>query len=311
MALAVADAQTSLAPAPSRFVVGQSINSGYGMRRSCDYYELIAVGPNAAGSMVEQILLSPAADRCPRAIIGEVTRVSSPSSVYEFLEGKNPCAIAEQDLRRELNGCKNCARSANPTAILQLQCGTRPTRIRIYSVWVDPSEPGPRTSQRTSWGTRLLGRLNEALASTPLQRIHYAPRHPDETVQPVSAEFTDGIARGEYDQLFRDAPKMSELLRAARNATPWAGPTLTVTISPQPVSRATLNRLPILANGVVEIAFEVGSDGTATSLSLISGHPMLVPEALEIMKTLQFPTQEAGKGHITLEFKTNCPAPKR
>src|SRR5271170_7779509 len=89
----------TLVPMPSEFVIGR--NTFFDFGPPFNYYEVLVVRPEANGSSVVRIMLTPAADECYTPAKIEVATATLDESVQAMLGSTNPCAIPEKELLRE------------------------------------------------------------------------------------------------------------------------------------------------------------------------------------------------------------------
>jgi TonB family protein len=281
-----------------------------------DFYEVILVRPAPSGSVIQRILLTPAGNACVQPAKVETTSVTLQESVAELLGTANPCTIPEKELRRELKRCKKCMVFSGQNVTMQAKCGEQTRIIRSDILDRDLFDPAANTPTHTSWTMRLLSRLDRALGPGVMDKPAFFVADEDKSPVPNSNSDTfREIAAGKYDQLFPGtSDKPSALYREAQNQPPPPSVTLTsVSVQPEVYPLPTYPLLAKLARieGPVQVDMHVGSDGRVESVSVKSGHPMLIEPVKQAIKGWRFP-QSAGEQDVqaTVLFASNCTAEK-
>jgi len=314
---AVVHAARQTTPAvPDRFTIGRHTFIDVGPPN--DYYEVLLVTPNAGGSLVTKVTLTPVIDICFMPAKIEMISGSLPSSPRDLLGSVNPCAIPEKELRSELKRCKNCLVFSGADVALQVQCGDQTRVVRSRVLDKDMFDPNPHTPDHTSWTMQLLGRLDQAVGPGVLDQPIFPALANDRT--PVQSEASPAmlqdISAGKYDPLFRDAPdKPSDLYRAAQVRPVIPTVRLESSTPFQPLS-FTLPKYPAIprvahVQGAVSVSFEVNAKGGVTDVSFESGPPLLRPSVKDAVSSWTFPEGAFNKQvRATIVFDLNCPEDK-
>src|SRR3954471_13839913 len=88
------------APPPTTFALARHTFIDVGP--PFDFYELFVVQPAASGASVQRITVTPPGDSCTQPATLKIASTSVEKSVASLMGNKNPCAIPEKELRREL-----------------------------------------------------------------------------------------------------------------------------------------------------------------------------------------------------------------
>ncbi len=301
---------------PDHFLIGR--RTFFDIGPPFEFYEVFSVRSAGSGTLVERITITPPGDACTQPATIQVASVPASEAVADLLGGTNPCTIPEKDLRREIKRCKKCLIFSGADITMQVQCGDRSRRIRMDVLDRDMFDPHPGTPEHTSWTMGLLGRLDQALGNSVMQRPIFAVVEPPEA--PVQGSkpnaMLEDLEQGKFDTLFDTGfQKPSELFRQAQ--TPVRPSVNLINSSPfRPISY-TLPSYPAIARvahvgGQVTFTTEIGSDGSASHLRFLAGH-VLLRKAIEVAVTdWKFPAEAAGKEiQVGIEFKTNCASAQR
>lgn len=148
---------------PDRFLVARHTFIDVGPPN--DFYEIISVRGTANGTTVERVTLTPAGDACMQPPTVEMAASSLPDPVSVVLEGRNPCAIPDKALRKELKRRKRGLVFSGAEISMHVQCGGRERIIRADVLDRDMFDPNAATPETTSWTMRLLTRLDKPFPS--------------------------------------------------------------------------------------------------------------------------------------------------
>ncbi|MGA9353043.1 MAG: energy transducer TonB [Terriglobales bacterium] len=278
-----------------------------------DFYEIISVHGTSAGTTVEKVTLTPSGDGCiqPPKIEMEASAISDPVRVV--LEGRDPCAIPERALRRELKRRKQGLVFSGAEISMHVQCGGKERTIRADVLDRDIFDPNAGTPENTSWTMRLLARLDKAFPSGVLDRPTFAS-----STEPAGTAALDGnvaraLASEEYDDLFVGAPdRPSDLYRASQIQPPLSEVLLRSSEPFQPENFIRPGYPPIARlariEGAVVVTFQVDANGGVTDTQFESGHPMLRAAVEKAVSEWKFPKEAANhRIKATIDFRTNCP----
>jgi hypothetical protein len=151
----------SLPPVPDRFLIARHTFIDVGPPN--DFYEIISVHGASTGTTVEKVTLTPAGDACvqPPTVEMAASAISDPVSVV--LEGRNPCAIPDKALRKELKRRKQGLAFSGAEISMHVQCGGKERIIRADVLDRDMFDPNTATPENTSWTMRLLTRFGQGV----------------------------------------------------------------------------------------------------------------------------------------------------
>lgn len=318
-------------PMPTEFEIGRHTYFDFGP--PTDYYELFVVRSRADGTTAERITLTPYASCLAPAKI-EVAHATFSDSVAALLGNRNPCGIPERDLRRERKRCKHCMNFSGADIAMQVPCGTGNRLIRSDVLERDWFDPSAHTPKQTSWAMNFLGKLDEALGPTVMDKpavstpILGSPS--DSQPSPLSLLAADvpifqELAAGKYDALFSGPDKASELYRAAQNPPP--APTIELVSSkPYMPDSFLLPPYPLIArlagiDALVSFATRIDANGSPVQavnyipnqepqadLTFENGAPYLQPAIRATVAKWHFPKDAIGQQvHVVLRFTSNCP----
>jgi len=281
-----------------------------------DFYEIYLIRTDGQSSAVERITLTPHGGSCMVPAKFERTAALVREPIVSLLEGKNPCAIPEKELRREMKRCKKCLVFSGAVTTMEVQCGPQDRVIRSLVLDKDWFDSAPGTPQNTSRTMRLLSRLDDALGSNVMDRPAFSSflTASEQTAPaPIDSETLSDISSGKYDALFQGAPeKPSDIYLAARRAIP----TPDIKVEIESPARPEIRPAPIypplarLAHieGKVVLRFRIDSDGNVANLTTVSGHPMLRGSAENAVKSWKFRREDADHDvDVTVDFIANCP----
>lgn len=280
-----------------------------------DFYELLFVRSIPSGSSIEKITLIPATDQCFSPAKVELAKGTLPEPIAALLSQRDPCAIPEKELHRELKRCKNCLVFSGEKIAMQVGCGGRTRIIRSDILDRDMFDSAPKTPKQTSWTMGLLARIDQAVGPGVWDRPIFSTENASEKEVPaINSEHLEEIAAGKYDQFFKDAPdKPSDLYRAAqvRPALPTVHLLSSTPFAPERFVTPPYPPLAKLAHveGIVSFTININEDGSTKDFSVESGHPILRPAVHEAADQWKFSKDTAGqKIHAAVEFALNCPA---
>src|ERR1017187_4114557 len=161
---------------PDRLLLGRRTFFDFGP--PFNFYEVLSVRSTDRGALIERITVTPSADACTLSATVETTTASVNETIADLLGKTNPCSLPEKELRRELKRCKRCLVFSGADVVMQVQCGDQSRRIRMDILDRDMFDPHPTTPEHTSWTMALLGRLDQALGTSVMQRPMFAVSEP-------------------------------------------------------------------------------------------------------------------------------------
>jgi TonB family protein len=302
----------SLPPGPDRFLIARHTFIDVGPPN--DFYEIISVHGASTGTTVEKVTLTPAGDACvqPPTVEMAASAISDPVSVV--LEGRNPCAIPDKALRKELKRRKQGLVFSGAEISMHVQCGGKERIIRADVLDRDTFDPNTATPENTSWTMRLLTRLDRAFPNGVLDRPMFGGLTEPAGDTVLHGNTARALASGEYDRLFVGAPdRPSDLYRASQTQPPAPEVRLRSSepFQPENFVRPGYPPLARLARieGAVVVTFQVDANGGVTDTEFESGHPMFRATVEKAVSEWKF-QKEAADHRIkaTIDFRTNCPS---
>lgn len=298
---------------PNELVIGRHPFFDFGP--PFNYYELILVRPGAAGSSVERVTLTPAADSCFHLAKVEIANASLKESVHELLGQTKPCAISDKKLRNELKRRKKGLVFSGADVFLQVQCQGKTRVIRADILDRDMFDAAPKTPEYTSWTMRLLERIDKAVGPGVMEQPIFRDFGAEKpSVQGTKSDALEDIKIGKYDALFQGAPdRPSDLYRLAltKSAIPNAQLVSSTPFEPDvfvepkypPIAKAAR------VEGSVVFRFKIDANGNTVGLSFDSGPVMLQGAVKDAVNGWKFYKATDGQEiQATVAFKLNCPA---
>jgi TonB family protein len=302
-------AQKNVTPVPEQFEIGRRTFLDFGP--PFDFYEILIVRPNADGSAVERILLTPPGYQCFAHAKVESAHATINETVKALLGPKNPCAISGKELARERRRCKKCAVFSGVDVVMQVRCGEQTRLIRSAILDKDMFDPAAKTPEHTSWTMHLLALMDQAVGPGVMDKPMFSVGEPEE--RPVSeTQSLRDVADGKYDHLFPNGPdKPSDLFRAAQVPPPVPKIRLvdSAPVAPDVFVPPAYPRIARIANvqGTVTFTVQVDPEGAASNLMLTSGHPLLQTAVQDVIASWKFPKSAAGEYvRASIEFQLNC-----
>lgn len=295
---------------PDKLVIAQRTFFDFGPPN--DFYELISVTRARDGLDVERLLVTPEGQACvqPAKVESRVAEVHE--SMESFLHGKNPCAIPEKDLHRELKRCKHCLTFSGMNVTMLASCAGKERQIRMDILDRDLFDPRAGTPENTSWTMQVLGEIDKATGPAAMDQPIFATGTQTQIASLPQTELFHTLRDGRYDGLFNNDATLTEALSEAEE-TPPPPPTIElVEAAPFSPSEARMPKLypPIgrLAHveGVVTLQLEIDASGKI-NIKSAEGPKMLQGVASGAIAQWTFP--EAALGHseeVKMQFKLNC-----
>jgi TonB family protein len=297
---------------PDRFLIARHTFIDVGPPN--DFYEIISVRGTSSGTTIERVTLTPAGDACIQPPTVEMVSSPIPDTVSIVLEGRNPCAIPDKALRKELKRRKQGLVFSGAEISMHVQCGAKERIIRADVLDRDMFDPNAATPENTSWTMRLLTRLDKVFPSGVLYRPMFGGLTEPTGAAVPSGDAAKALASGEYDRLFAGAPdRPSDLYRASQIGPPAPVVLLRSSVPFQP-EKFVLPGYPPLARlarieGAVVVTFQVDANGGVRDSQFESGHPMLRPTVTNAVSAWKYPKEAADhRVKATIDFKTNCPS---
>ena len=300
---------------PDRFLIARHTFIDVGPPN--DFYEIISARGTSTGTTVEKITLTPAGDACIQPPTVEMAASAIPDPVSVVLEGRNPCAISDKAMRKELKRRKQGLVFSGAEISMHVQCGEKERIIRADVLDRDMFDSNAATPENTSWTMRLLTRLDKVFPNGVLDRPMFAASTETTVATVPSEDAARALASGEYDRLFAGAPdRPSDLYRASQIPPPAPDVRLRSSEPFKPDKFVPPGYPPIARlariEGAVVVTFQIDAKGGVTDTQFESGHPMLRPTVTNAVSEWKFPKEAADhRIKATIDFKTNCPSKAR
>ena len=277
-----------------------------------DYYDLTQITEISDGLALDQVLVTPHGQACLQPATIEERSVVLHETMSELLEGRNPCAIPEKDLHREIKRCKKCLVFSGVNLTMEATCSGKDRQLRMDILDRDIYDNRTATPTNTSWSMRVLSTLNDSLGpgSEAKPRFQMSPTasHAVPNTPLVSA-----IRGGRYDDLFGNDSGVSKIVDEASQAPPSPPSVAIESVTPSPIS-PDLPKYPPIARaarveGLVHARFEVTAEGKAQGIVFQDeAHLKMLEGAVsEAVSKWNFPELTWGKsGALAIRFALNC-----
>jgi hypothetical protein len=283
-----------------------------------DFYEILRVVPSANQLSIERALITPQGMSCLQPARIEIASGILQESMEGLLQSKNPCAIAEKELRRERARCKNCIVFSGVNVTMQMNCGGKDRQIGMDILDRDLFGFAPGTPSSTSWSMAVLQKLDAALPPGVMDRPIFSVETAHSEDVPVD-DLTDRILNGSFDPLFGTHVKVSAIAQDAAKGHPPPSVQIEYVSPVAPISVELPKYPPIAgfarAEGLVEVTFDVDLDGVIRNISFPgeSRLRLLQPTVSESLFKWKFPQAAWGKRETaTIRFQLNCnPTPPK
>jgi TonB family protein len=278
-----------------------------------NYYDLIQIKNDAPGLVLNQVLIRPHGDACTQPANVEERTVILHKPMAELLQGRNPCAIPEKELHRELKRCKKCLVFSGVDVTMQARCGGTDRILRMDILDRDIYDRRTQTPSNTSWTMNLLSQLNDVLGpgseDKPIFQTEPAEHHKVPDTVLVRA-----IGEGKFDELFGPQAGVSKVVQEAGQAPPPPPSVEIESIAPiGPISPKMPVYPPIAkaarVEGLVNVTFEISSNGKTQNIVVVDGPKMLQLAVVEGLSDWSFPQSAWGSsGRAAIRFRRNCTA---
>ncbi len=278
-----------------------------------DFYEILSLKDEGSSTRVERILVTPAGNACiqPPTVETNVAKISE--SLFQVMQGKNPCDIPEKALRRELKRCKHCLHFSGVNITLSVSCRNGDRQIRADILDRDLFDRSAKTPQDTSWTTAVLGQVDGSLGSSVMEKPAFSLGDPKANpLHPADSVMLESLENGGYDGLFNSGKKISEIYRESLQTSrlpsvELLGMTPAIPVSAEPPPYPPIARAARV-EGEVSISFDVSPSGKVDRLSFVSGPEMLRGTVSNTASRWQFPKSvDAHHEEVKISFRLNCP----
>ena len=302
--------QGSRTPMPEKLVIARRTFFDFGPPN--DFYELISVTRTQDGLTVERILVTPEGQACVQPAKVESRRAVLHEPMEEFLHGKNPCAIPQKDLHRELKRCKHCLTFSGVNVAMLASCVGKEQQIRMDILDRDLFDPRTATPENTSWTMQVLSEVDRATGPGAMEQPMFATGTETKVESVPETELFHALRDGRFNGLFGNDSTLTEAVHDAQDGPP-PPPTIELveTIPFSPVEAIIPKIYPPIGRlarveGVVAVQADIDTSGKVIIKSA-DGPKMLQGAASEAIRKWIFP--EAAFGHseeVKVQFKLNC-----
>jgi TonB family protein len=304
--------ETPKSPIP--YEISIAVHTFFDFGPPFDFYELLNVVKSSDNELsVERALVTPHGLACVQPATVESKTITIHKSMTEFLGGKNPCAIPEKELHRELKRCKTCIAFSGSNVTMQARCGGRDRQLKMSVLDRDWFDSTPNTPQNTSWTMNLLSELDGAIGPRAVDKPIFPTGTPNQN-ESSNTQLVQRIRGGEFDQLFGKDQEVSKVVREA-DQTPPPPPSITIErVEPfQPISPQLPVYPPIAkaarVQGLLNLKFDVSAEGNVQNVTLVDGPKMLEQAGKEAVAHWKFLEGGWGKAYtVAIRFSLNCNA---
>jgi hypothetical protein len=305
----MSEAQSGIVGMPDSIVIAR--NTFWDFGPPFDYYDLIQIKNDTEGLALDQVLVTPSGGSCIQPAIVEERAVILHKTMVDLLQGRNPCAIPEKELRRELKRCKKCLSNSGVNVTMQVGCGGTDRKLRMDILDRDIYDRRTQTPSNTSWTMSLLSQLADVLGpgseDKPIFNVGPAEHHEVPDTALVRA-----IGDGRFDDLFGSQAGVSKIVHEA-GQTPPPPPSVEIesVVPIAPISPALPTYPPIARevriDGLVSVTFDISPEGKVVKLAVVDGPRMLQTSVIDGLSGWNFPQSAWGSsGRAAIRFRLNC-----
>jgi TonB family protein len=313
-AASVCVAQGQSTDLPSRVVIASDTFFDFGP--PFNYYELIIAKSSPDGLSVERVEITPPGMACVQPAKVESRTVTVSKTMEELLQGKNPCAIPEKDLDRELKRRKKGLVFSGVNVAMQVQCGAAERMIRMDILDRDLFAATPNTPEHTSWTMGVLRQVNEEFGSDVMDKPAFATGDEALPVKAPDSGTIRSLRDGTYDALFGKNAVISELVRESELPPPPSASVELESSKPfSPISPQMPDYPPIAraakVEGSIQVDFDLDSSGKVQNVTVDSEPRAKLLQSTTAAAVSNWTFPEAAFGHkvqVTLLFQLNCHA---
>lgn len=307
----ISSAQSKGAAMPDRLLIAR--HTFWDMGPPNDDYDLIQITKIAGGLSLDQVLVTPHGQACLQPATAEERSAVLHKTMSELLEGRNPCAISQKELHREVKRCKNCPVFSGANVTMVANCGGTDRQLRMDILDRDIYDNRTQTPENTSWSMRILSELGESLGpgseAKPIFQLSPADSYRVPTTPLVRA-----IRDGRYDDLFGKDSEVSKIVHEADQPPPPPPSIVIESIVPVPPASPELPKYPPIAKaahieGLVQATFDVSADGKVQDIVFIGERRLRMLElgVSDAVSRWNFPQSAWGKrGKVAIRFDLNC-----
>jgi hypothetical protein len=278
-----------------------------------NYYDLIQIKPDSDGLAVDQVLVTPPGMACVQPATVEVRSVTLHESMEQLLAGRNPCAIPEKELHKEIKRCKKCLVFSGVHLTMQATCDGKDRQLNMDILDRDIYDKKTQTPANTSWSMGLLSHLKDSLGPGSEDKPMFptgSATHHDVPVTPLVA----ALQAGQFDVLFGARQPISNIVLDAEKAPPPPPSVVIENVAPaSPISPEILTYPPIAmaahVDGLVTLTFDISPHGLVQNVTVTAGPKLVQARFGEAMSKWRFPQSTWGSsGRASIRLSLNCEA---
>ena len=277
------------------------------------YYDLIQIKNDVQGLALDQVLVTPNGGSCIEPASVEERAIILHKTIADLLQGRNPCAIPEKELHRELKRCKKCLVFSGVNVMMQVSCGGADRKLRMDILDRDIYDRRTQTPSNTSWTMSLLSQLNDVLGPGSEEKPIFNLGPAEHNKAPDTA-LVRAIGDGRFGELFGSQAGVSRIVREAGQAQPPPPSVAIESVMPiAPISPKIPVYPPIAqlakVGGLVNVTFDITNEGRVQNLVVVDGPKMVERTVRDSVSTWTFPQSAWGsKTQAAIRFSLNCMA---
>jgi TonB family protein len=305
-------AQKKVPPFPQSIVIAS--DSFIDIGPPFNFYELFRITPSGNELSVERVFVTPQGGNCMQPATVEVQSLSIHKTLPELLQGKNPCAIPEKELHRELKRCKKCLVFSGVNVTMQASCNDQDRAIHMDILDRDMFDARVATPEHTSWTMKVLGELRDVSGPGAMEKPVFATGESSTIAKVPDTETVRLLRQGKYDALFGARTPVSMIVRSLEGDRPVMPAVNLSSVAPFAPVTPEMPKYPPIARaarieGEVMVNFDVDESGKATHLAAIRGIEALKNSSVDAVSKWSFPVSARGRsGSAILEYRLNCAA---
>ena len=225
----ISEAQSKSAALPDSLVIAR--DTFWDMGPPNDYYDLIQITKTSDGLALDQVLVTPHGQACLQPATVEERSASLHKTMSELLQGRNPCAIPERDLHREIRRCKKCLVFSGVNLTMEATCSGKVRQLQMNILDRDIYDSRTPTPTNTSWSMRVLSTLNDSLGPGSEAKPMFQMSPAEHRAVP-NTPLVNAIRDGDYDGLFGRDSGVSRIVFEAEQPPPPLPSVQIVSVNP-------------------------------------------------------------------------------
>ena len=308
-------AQDSRIAQPEEIIIGR--HSFFDFGPPMNFYEVYVLRVEGETTHVDRLLLTPPAGQCNEQTTFEWQTAVIRVPLTALLLDKDPCSITDKQITHEAHRKRDHLQFSGADLVMRISCSGRKRLLPIQLLEEDLFSDRPKPPTQTSWGMRVMGRLDSALGSNVADRPIF-PLVSEPSITDVSgSETVSNLAAGQYDDLFASPSHVLSRLYAETLQTRQVSTIRLLSSSIAPITSPSPNYPPIgraaHVEGTLQMHATILLSGRLIDITRVSGPELLVLNTTNTLKALwSFDKVNAGKPvDIVLGFDLNCNTSRR